>query len=49
MDGSQRHCQRTEDGRFVLYQIGFDGLDHHDRLKLNGSDEVRSDWAWRYP
>ena len=41
--------RRTEDGRFVLYSIGWDEKDNGGTPGKDLFDEKEGDWVWQYP
>jgi hypothetical protein len=46
------HYRRTEDGKFLLYSIGWNETDDGGQvvLKNDGSvDREKGDWVWQYP
>jgi hypothetical protein len=59
MDGQPLRYRRTEDGQFVLYSVGSDGVDNGGQLvarrrNWRGEPEPMwqsgpGDWVWRYP
>ncbi|HEX5400567.1 MAG TPA: hypothetical protein VFY06_16085, partial [Verrucomicrobiae bacterium] len=49
--GQPLHYRRTDDGKFVLYSVGWDEKDDGGtvRLKKNGSVDLETgDWVWKY-
>jgi hypothetical protein len=52
VDGQPLHYRRTNDGRFVLYSIGWNGQDDGGVVSLTESGRVdvrKGDWIWQYP
>jgi hypothetical protein len=59
MDGQPLRYRRTDDGQFVLYSVGSDGVDNGGQLvgrrrdRLGGLEPMwqpgAGDWVWRYP
>jgi hypothetical protein len=52
INGQPLHYRRTDDGRFVLYSIGWDEKDDGGKIFLtsNGTvDQKKGDWVWQYP
>ena len=52
INGLSLHYRRTEDGKFVLYSIGWDEKDDGGKVSVtkNGAvDPKNGDWVWRYP
>jgi hypothetical protein len=50
--GQPLHYHRTDDGRFVLYSVGWNEVDDGGKvvLKEDGSmDRDKGDWVWQYP
>jgi hypothetical protein len=48
VNGEPLHYQRTPDGRFMLYSVGWDMQDDHGvSVDYDKSDE-RGDWVWQY-
>ena len=50
--GQPLHYQRTEDGQFILYSIGWNEKDDGGVVGLRESGSVdmeKGDWVWRYP
>ncbi|HZJ15138.1 MAG TPA: hypothetical protein VFD27_08825 [Chthoniobacteraceae bacterium] len=57
--GGELKYRRTDDGRFVLYSIGWNGRDDGGEIVLWGSskappenrgiDPKEGDWVWKYP
>ena len=52
INGQPLHYRRTDDGKFVLYSVGWDEKDDGGKIFLTQSgtvDQKRGDWVWRYP
>jgi len=54
MNGQPLHYRRTDDGRFLLYSVGWNETDDGGTVALNQSskrtvDIRKGDWVWRYP
>lgn len=52
INGQPLHYRRTDDGKFVLYSIGWDEKDDGGQIFLTkgGSvDQKKGDWVWQYP
>jgi hypothetical protein len=54
MNGQPLHYRRTDDGRFVLYSVGWNQSDDGGTVVLNESsrktvDIKKGDWVWQYP
>jgi hypothetical protein len=51
IDGEPLHYRRTEDGKCLLYSIGWNGTDDGGLFpsKKNGGIMGKCDWVWRYP
>ena len=52
--GQPLHYRRTEDGRFVLYSVGWNEKDDGGVVVLEtglapGQKISEGDWVWRYP
>jgi hypothetical protein len=50
--GQPLHYRRTDDGKFILYSIGWDDKDDGGKVFLtkNGTvDQKMGDWVWQYP
>jgi hypothetical protein len=50
--GQPLHYQRTSDGKFILYSVGWNGRDDGgvvSRRKNSTVDINMGDWVWRYP
>jgi len=48
--GKPLHYQRTDDGNFVLYSTGWDGIDRQGNLlKKDEFNPGIDNWIWRYP
>ncbi|MDD5139412.1 MAG: hypothetical protein PHY43_04015 [Verrucomicrobiales bacterium] len=52
INGKPLHYRRTDDGKFVLYSVGWDEKDDGGKIVLTkgGSvDREKGDWVWQYP
>jgi hypothetical protein len=52
INGQSLHYRRTEDGKFLLYSIGWDEKDDGGKVFVTKSgtvDQKKGDWVWRYP
>ena len=53
INGQPLHYRRTDDGRFVLYSVGWNEQDDGGMVATNRNGtldrEKRGDWVWRYP
>src|SRR5208283_2844567 len=52
INGQPLHYRRTDDGRFVLYSVGWDEKDDGGQTAFTKSGSVdrnNGDWVWRYP
>jgi hypothetical protein len=54
IDGHQLHYQRTTDGQFILYSVGWNETDDggvviFKRGSTGDVDREQGDWVWRYP
>lgn len=53
IDGQPLRYQRTDDGGFLLYSVGWNEIDDHGApafLASGRSTEIKDgDWVWRYP
>ncbi len=52
INGQPLHYRRTDDGKFILYSIGWDEKDDGGKIFLtkNGAvDPKKGDWVWQYP
>jgi hypothetical protein len=52
INGQPLHYRRTDDGKFLLYSVGWNETDDGGQvvLKKDGSeDREKGDWVWRYP
>jgi hypothetical protein len=51
--GRSLQYRRTDDGRFLLYSVGWNEIDDHGELAFlasgRGPDKQHGDWVWRYP
>ncbi len=52
IDGTPLHYQRTADGRYKLYSIGWNGRDDGGQLAWTDRgrhlDDKAGDWVWQY-
>jgi hypothetical protein len=54
IDGHQLHYQRTAEGQFILYSVGWNETDDggvviFKRGSTGDVDREQGDWVWRYP
>jgi hypothetical protein len=52
INGQPLHYQRTQDGQFILYSVGWNEKDDGGKVALRKSGSVdpeKGDWVWRYP
>ena len=52
INGLPLHYRRTDDGRFILYSVGWDEKDDGGKVFIakNGTvDREKGDWVWQYP
>jgi hypothetical protein len=52
INGQPLHYRRMEDGKFLLYSLGWNETDDGGQVVLNNYgavDKERGDWVWRYP
>jgi hypothetical protein len=53
INGQPLHYQRTSDGRFLLYSVGWNETDDGGELGFfatgRGPEKKEGDWVWRYP
>jgi hypothetical protein len=52
INGQPLKYRRTDDGRFVLYSVGWNETDDGGKVELTKSgnaDINKGDWVWRYP
>jgi len=52
INGQPLHYRRTDDGKFLLYSIGWDEKDDGGKVFLTKSgavDQKKGDWVWQYP
>lgn len=51
INGEPLHYRRTEDGKCLLYSVGWNGTDDGGLFpsKENGGTMGKCDWVWRYP
>lgn len=51
--GQPLHYERTEDGQFLLYSVGWNETDDNGELAFlasgRGPEKKEGDWVWRYP
>lgn len=51
--GQPLHYQRTDDGLFLLYSVGWNETDDNGELAFlasgRGPEKKEGDWVWRYP
>ena len=50
--GDPLHYRRTEDGKFLLYSVGWNETDDGGQVVLNkdgAEDREKGDWVWQYP
>jgi hypothetical protein len=51
--GKSLQYQRTDDGRFVVYSVGWNEIDDNGELAFfasgRGPEKKDGDWVWRYP
>ncbi len=52
--GQSLKYHRTDDGRFILYSVGWDEKDHGGTIAVNhgktaGAKLAQGDWVWEYP
>lgn len=52
--GQPLKYRRTQDGQFILYSIGWDGIDDGGKVAAKPSgatdlQEEKGDWVWQYP
>ena len=50
--GQPLHYRRTEDGKFLLYSVGWNETDDGGQVAFTKSgsvDRKKGDWVWRYP
>ena len=51
INGQPLHYRRTDDGKFVLYSIGWDEKDDGGKIfftKSGSVDREKGDWVWKY-
>jgi len=51
INGQPLHYQRTDDGKFVLYSVGWNETDDGGTVVLNKNGSVnreKGDWVWKY-
>ena len=52
INGQLLHYRRSEDGKFVLYSVGWDEKDDGGKIfftKSGSIDREKGDWVWQYP
>jgi hypothetical protein len=52
INGHPLHYRRTDDGKFILYSIGWDEKDDDGKVFLTSKgnvDQKKGDWVWQYP
>ncbi|HEY3760826.1 MAG TPA: hypothetical protein VGN23_03670 [Verrucomicrobiae bacterium] len=54
INGDPLHYHHTNDGRFILYSVGWNQKDDGGKISANGHsfstvDINQGDWVWRYP
>jgi len=52
INGQPLHYRRTDDGKFLLYSVGWNETDDGGQVafKKDGSeDREKGDWVWQYP
>jgi hypothetical protein len=52
INGQPLHYRRTDDGKFLLYSVGWDEKDDGGKIFLTKSgsiDREKGDWVWQYP
>ncbi len=52
INGQPLHYRRTDEGKFVLYSVGWDEKDGGGKVFLTESgtvDQKKGDWVWQYP
>jgi hypothetical protein len=51
INGQPLHYERTPDGRFLLYSVGWNETDDGGKVALgkNGLDIQQGDWVWQVP
>jgi hypothetical protein len=53
ISGEPLHYQRTDDGQFLLYSVGWNETDDHGELAFfasgRGPEKKEGDWVWCYP
>jgi hypothetical protein len=50
--GQLLHYRRTDDGKFVLYSVGWNEIDDGGKIfftKSGSVDRERGEWVWQYP
>lgn len=41
--------RRTDDGRFILYSVGWNKKDDNGVVAKESQEKTKGDWAWKYP
>jgi hypothetical protein len=52
INGQPLHYRRTDDGKFVLYSVGWNETDDGGKIVFSKGgrvDSEKGDWVWRYP
>jgi hypothetical protein len=52
INGQPLHYRRSDDGRFILYSVGWNETDDGGQVVLTKSgsvDREKGDWVWQYP
>jgi len=52
INGQPLHYRRTDDGKFLLYSVGWDETDDGGKVfftKSGAVDQKKGDWVWQYP
>ena len=54
MTGEPLKYRRNEDGQFILYSVGWNGIDDGGKLVMGKGitprvDNTQGDWVWEYP
>ncbi len=49
LTGEPYRYERTDDGQFILYSVGWDEKDEGGAPGKTMFDQKRGDWTWRYP
>jgi len=48
ISGDPLHYQRTADGRYLLYSVGWDGVDNGGKALSGWFSKDAGDWVWQY-